>query len=174
MKRSISTVGILSLFGLVGSGMTVIAQSPTIAKDVNVVNTPSVIVTNPVTLASAPVTVRGEETVTIFEQVGSVGGNTGPRLTLGPVNVSAYKQIRIVAVREFACPSNAGVTVTPYLRYGPTGVPSPNRIRLDTSFANDMNRVYELPGHEVEVQLEANLPECGVDVVRVLIYGRRN
>jgi len=163
--------------------MTVCGQGgSTLAKDVNVVNTPSVNVANPVELATgttvginpslntvkvdttSPITVRGEGTETIYNQV--ILAESAPPALSALVDVSAFKQIRIAVTREG---NNSFAHITPFLYFG--NVPNAfygDRVPLDDAYENNLNKVYDTPGQLVRVQLQ------GVGTMRVVIYGRRN
>jgi hypothetical protein len=158
-------------------------QGGNTVRDVNVVNTPSVNVINPVGLttgttvginpsnntvkldATNPVTVRGEETEIIYNQV--ITAQCCPPSLSAIVEVSAYKQIRIAVTRESG--NNSYVLITPFLHFGNEENPNySDRVPLDDAYENSMNKVYDTPGQLVRVQLQ------GSGNVRVVIYGRRN
>jgi hypothetical protein len=181
IKTSINAFLGISLIVLVGAVITTNAQAPTTSKDVNVVNTPSVNVANPVGLAPGTivgisstnntvrlasntlVTVRGEKTEIIYNQV--VTAFCCPPAITALVDVSAYKQIRIVASLETV---NNSVLITPYLHF--SNDPNANyseRVTLDDSYQNSMNRVYDTPGQYIRVQLQ------GSGSVKIMIFGRR-
>lgn len=157
----------------------------TLAKDVNVVNTPTVNVANPVELATGttvgidptknvikldPVSLVSN-TVLVVNQPSNVSGGQNVTVTVGPVDVSQFKQIRVVVARDPVGPSVCPVEITPYLRYGNE---FSKKIPLDNTYSDNMNQLYETPGQSFELLLRnppgncVNMPS----VMQVVIYGR--
>lgn len=180
---TISALGTRILIAICGvfSPLALHAQG-TAVKDVNVVNSPTVNIANPVGLASGttvginpsnntvkldatiPVTVRGDGTEIIYSQ--DITAECCPPALSAMVDVSLYKQIRIAVTRVG---NNANALITPFLHFGIVeNAFYTDRVPLDDAYENSMNKVYDTPGQFVRVQLQ------GQGVMRVVIYGRRN
>ena len=113
---------------------------------------------------TSPVTVRGEQTEVILNQV--VAASCCPPTVSTKVDVSAYKQIRIVVKSENG--NDSGVWITPQLRLDDTQQYYGDQIPFDAAQTNGLNKVYDTPGRFVQVLLQ------GAGNMRVVIFGRRN
>ena len=171
---TIKNSGMFLIIAVVAALFTVTADGQ--VSDVNVVNTPTVLFPRGATIGidssnntvkldeTSPVTVRGEKTEVILNQL--VTASCCPPTVSAKVDVSAYKQIRIVVKSETG--NNSGVWITPLLRLDNTQDYYGDRIPLDASQQNSLNKVYDTPGQFVQVQLQ------GSGSIRVVIFGRRN
>jgi hypothetical protein len=173
IKQSAAEILGILLFGLIAAIIPAAAQTT----DVNVVNTPTVILPRGSTIGidssnntvkldpTAPVKVRGEKTEVILNQVINVDIVNYPHFS-AKVDVSEYKQIRIVVRNETL---GANAQITPFLypengfNYGAGMVPFEK-----DPFQNVMNKVYDTPGNFIQIMLQ------GSGSLRVVIYGRRN
>jgi hypothetical protein len=156
LVRFLAPVAVAALLLVALQGHELQAAPP--AQDVNVVNTPTVKVTNSVSLtpgtlagidpasntvridASAPVPVRHQDTAVIFDEL--VSGMSDP------IDVSAARTLRIVAATGNA----AGCPVQAFIQYGA----SPFEVaRLGSPLTPDPNlpatATYNLPGQALRV-----------------------
>lgn len=106
------------------------------------------------------------ETASVFNQTAIVSSET---VTLGPVDVSTFKQIRIIVAHESLLNPFCPVEIFPHVRYGQESF---KKSRLDVAKLNNMNEMYELPGPAVEVSLRGLGPGACGEVMRVVVYGR--
>ena len=149
-------------------------------KDVNVVNTPNVNVTNPITLsagtsvdvsssASNPIFVREMQTTAVAFQ--SLDTSFSALQNLGDIDVSPYRQIRVV-VQNQGAPFSLTLTLVEAGRsIGNLDVIDVPGACPDVSCGNgraSVTRVYEVPGRTIRLSSNADRRIKG-DVV---IFGR--
>ena len=175
----LSIVALFVLMAMISAftPMTSQGQGGTSSKDVVVVNTPSnpipmvaqgatkVVVSNPVEIGDTqanPIHVREADTVLVFD-----GTLNGPEFS-SPLDVSEFKQIRVVANRI-----SGANTYRLQLRILDSGnslvAPLDELLTTDHPF---LTEVYEIPGQLIQVAVLQTLE--GSAMVRVQVYGRSN
>ena len=179
-------LGIL-LAGLFGAVIPITAQGQTGAnsKDVNVTNTPTVTLATGATVGinpanntvkldvNAPVTVRAEGALLIYDQTISIPEGVTPIVFTAPVNVSAFSKIRVVAITN-----GQSVTVVTVMHLDEGGIPGIERISLDDISVLQSNRftgtkLYELTGHWVSFTVDKVSEAVGARTIQIQVYGKR-
>jgi len=152
------------------------------AKDVNVVNTPGVVVTNPIALApGASIDIRSSATRLLF-QTPAGGVLVSTPQELGEVDVSSFEQIRVVVVnRAFQSLHSAAAIVSLQLVEAGAALGT-----IDTLLAgeepdhtatvfNVVSKVYEVPGRTLRITAKAGQDAEGAQGsthVDVFVFGR--
>lgn len=162
-KYLLSIVALFVLMAMISAftPMTSQGQGGTSSKDVVVVNAPS----NPIPVVAQGVTnvvVSNPDTVLVFD-----GTLNGPEYS-SPLDVSKFKQIRIVANRI-----SGANTYRLQLRMLDSGnslvAPLDELLTTNHPF---LTEVYEIPGQLIQVAVLQTLE--GSAMVRVQVYGRSN
>lgn len=94
---------------------------------------------------------------------------TGTLKTLGPVNVSNYSQIRVVAFEYPGSPTNVQIILTFTDSAGAEYVAPLDTLTFTPG--SNQTKVYDVPGTFLVIQVIASPGKAGQDAVGFLIYG---